>query len=83
MSAQTHVRESESSSGSFISWQFLLWQVMFAIGLVADVNSKKDSGGGLKTNNRSSQSKKGSSGCFFLFVAGSARKGREAVAENQ
>lgn len=48
MSAQTHVRESESSSGSFISWQFLLCQVMFAIGLVADVNSKKDSGGGPK-----------------------------------
>lgn len=31
MSAQAHVRESESSSGSFISWQFLVWQVMLRI----------------------------------------------------
>ncbi|HHU2342166.1 hypothetical protein AB8F80_23695, partial [Salmonella enterica] len=38
MSAQAHVRESESSSGSFISWQFLVWQVMFVIGVVAGMN---------------------------------------------
>ncbi|EMR5931240.1 MULTISPECIES: hypothetical protein [Enterobacterales] len=36
MSAQAHVRES--SSGSFISWQFLVWQVMFVIGVVAGMN---------------------------------------------
>ncbi|MBW6097902.1 hypothetical protein HT118_03175 [Escherichia coli] len=38
MSAQAHVRESESSSGSFISRQFLVWQVMFVIGVVAGMN---------------------------------------------
>ncbi|NVK74601.1 MAG: hypothetical protein HWE24_14065 [Oceanospirillaceae bacterium] len=38
MSAQAHVRESESSSGSFISWQFLVWQVMFVIGVVEGMN---------------------------------------------
>ncbi|CAM3500071.1 MULTISPECIES: hypothetical protein [Morganellaceae] len=38
MSAQAHVRESESSSGSFVSWQFLVWQVMFVIGVVAGMN---------------------------------------------
>ncbi|AOM73152.1 hypothetical protein MS6198_A080 (plasmid) [Escherichia coli] len=37
----------------------------------------------LKINNRSSKRKKGGLGRLFLFVAGSARKGREAVAENQ
>jgi hypothetical protein len=35
MSAHAHARESESSSGSFVSWQLLVWQVMFAIGVVA------------------------------------------------
>ncbi|MGI2124119.1 hypothetical protein ACRN9J_18425 [Shewanella baltica] len=40
MSAQAHVRESESesSSGSFVSCQFLVWQVMFVIGVVAGMN---------------------------------------------
>lgn len=38
MSAQTHIRESERSSGSFVSWHVLVWQVMFAIGVVAGVN---------------------------------------------
>ncbi|EPW1510226.1 hypothetical protein ACVVKE_003907 [Salmonella enterica subsp. enterica serovar Dublin] len=38
MSAHAHARESESLSGSFVSWQLLVWQVMFAIGVVAGVN---------------------------------------------
>lgn len=38
MSAQTNVRESESLSGSLVSWQFRVWQVMFAIGFVAGIS---------------------------------------------
>ena len=38
MSAHAHARESASSSGSFVSWHLLVWQVMFAIGVVAGVN---------------------------------------------
>ncbi|EHK7495335.1 hypothetical protein PCI56_05525 [Plesiomonas shigelloides subsp. oncorhynchi] len=37
MSAQTNVRKSESTSDSLVSWQFRVWQVMFAIGFVAGI----------------------------------------------
>lgn len=38
MSTQAYAREKETPTGSFISWQFIVWKVMFVTGVVAGVN---------------------------------------------